>query len=130
MQEKKDTRSLAELFSELALETRTLLRKEMELLRTEMKDKMTGMVKDVAAIGIGGVLLLFSFLTLIAAIVFGVAEFLPLWISALLVSILLGVTGFVFVQKGRKDLSQLNIKPEKSTATIKETVQWAKSRVR
>ena len=130
MQEIKNNRSLGDLFSELTLEVRTLFRKEMELLKSEMSDKMVEIVKDAVAIGVGGVLLFVGFLTIVAAIVFGVAVFIPLWFSALIVGMFFISIGLVFVQKGRKNLTHMKMAPEKSTETFKETVQWAKTELR
>ena len=127
---KMEHRPLAELFTELSHETRTLIKQEMELARIEMSQKISQIVKDVAALGIGGILLYSGFLTLIAAIVLGVAVFIPLWLSALLVSILfIGIGGFCC----RKDARTSCIWKwclGKSTETFKETAKWAKSALR
>ena len=127
---KTEHKPLAELFTELSHETRTLIKQEMELARIELSQKVTQIVKDVAALGIGGILLYSGFLTLIAAIVLGVAVFIPLWLSALLVSILFIGMGAILLQKGRKDLVHMEMVPRKSTETFKETVKWAKSALR
>ncbi|OGU00222.1 MAG: hypothetical protein A2079_00355 [Geobacteraceae bacterium GWC2_48_7] len=129
MQELKDTRSLADLFSELTRETRTLFRKEMELLKTELTEKMMVVAKDMAALAVGAVLLFSGFLTLIAAIVAAVALFLPVWLAALITGMLFIIIGFAFIQKARKDMKQLKLKPEKSSETFKETAQWLKTTV-
>jgi len=130
MAEKMETRPLSELFTELSQETRTLIKQEMDLVRVELSEKISHIVKDVAALGLGGVLLYSGFLTLIAAIVLGLAVFMPLWLAALLVSILIMVVGFVLVQKGRKDLVNMEMKPKKSTETFKETAKWAKTELK
>lgn len=129
MQELKDTRSLADLFSELTRETRTLFRKEMELLKTELTEKMQVVAKDMAAIAVGAVLLFSGLLALIAAAVAAIALFLPVWLAALITGLFFIVVGFAFIQKARKDMKQLNLKPEKSSETFKETAQWLKTTV-
>jgi len=126
MQDKRD-KPLGELFTELTQELRTLFQQEMDLFRTEMMEKLVQLLKDVAALGIGAVLLYTGFLTLTAALVFGLAEFMPLGLSALIVAVVFLAIGFVFVQKGRKDLAKMKMVPEKSTETLKETAQWAKT---
>lgn len=120
-------KSIGELFTELVQEVRTLFRQEMELFTTEMKEKITHVGKDAAAIVVGGVLLYSGLLVLLAAAVLGVATFMPAWGAALLVAIVVLAIGFILVQKGRKDLTQMEVKPEKTTETLKETAQWAKT---
>lgn len=127
MQDTRETKPLGELFTELTLELKTLFRQEMDLFRTEITEKLTQLLKDVAALGIGAILLYTGFLTLVAAIVFGLAEFMPLGLSALIVAVVFLAAGFAFVQKGRKDLARMKMVPEKSTETLKETAQWTKT---
>lgn len=123
----KGERSLADLFSELTRELRTLFRQEMELFTVEMKEKVAHASKDAAAIGVGGVLLLTGYLVLVAAAVLGVAVFLPAWGAALLVATVFMVLGFILVLKGRNDLKQMEVKPEQTTESLKETAKWAKT---
>lgn len=129
MIEKKE-RPLGDLFSELIQETRTLFKKEMELMRVELAEKVQQLTKDVIAVGIAAVLLYAGLLTLIAAIVFGLAVFIPLWLSALLVSIVFIGIGVGLLLKAKKDVSQMKLAPEKSKETIKETAQWAKAQMK
>ncbi|WP_243373658.1 phage holin family protein [Geotalea sp. SG265] len=129
MTEKKD-RPLGDLFSELIQETRTLFRKEMELMRVEVSEKLDKLVKDAVAVGVAAVLLYAGLLTLIAAIVFGLAVFIPLWLSALLISIVFIGIGAGLLLKAKKDVSQMKLTPEKSQETLKETAQWAKAQMK
>lgn len=126
MPEKTD-RSIGQLVSELTQELRTLLRQEMDLFTVEMKEKLSKAAKDAVAIGVGGVFIYSGFLVLLAAMVLGAATFLPDWGAALLVATVFIVLGFVLVQKGRKDLKQMEVKPEQTAESLKETAQWAKT---
>lgn len=123
----KGEKSIGALFSELLQESRTLLRQELELFTAEMKEKMTKVAKDAVAIGAGAFLLYLGSLVLVAAIVLGLATFMPAWGAALLVAAVFIVTGLVLVQKGRKDLTQMEKKPEQTLEALKETVTWAKT---
>lgn len=127
--EKKD-RPLGDLFSELIQETRNLFKKEMELMRVEVSEKVEQLKKDVIAVGIAAVMLYAGLLTLIAAMVFGLAVFIPLWLSALLISILFMAIGGGLLMKAKKDVSQMTFTPEKSKETMKETAQWAKAQMK
>ena len=129
MTEKKE-RPLGELFAELKQETRTLIKQEMELVRVELSAKVSQLVKDLIALGVGGVLLYTGILTLVTAIVLGLAKFMPPWLSALLVSVVLLVIGAVLLMKGVTDLKKMKVAPEKSTESLKETSQWIKSEMK
>lgn len=130
MMQRHEDRPLGELFSELVSETRTLLRQEMTLVRTELSEKMVQIGKDAAAAGAGLVVLYTGVLVLVAALILGVANFIPLWLSALLIGILLEVVGVGLLLKARKDLTHMKMVPEKSAETVKETAQWAKTQMK
>ena len=129
MAEKRE-RPLGELFADHKNEIRTLIKQEMELVRVEVSEKISRMAKNAAALGIGGILLYSGLLALIAAMILGIAVFIPLWLSALLVSILFIIIGAAMVMKGLKDLKQMKAMPERSTETVKETAKWAKSQMK
>lgn len=126
----KTERPLGELFSDLKQETRVLVRQEMELLKVELTAKAVQAGKDAVFMAIGGILLYTGLLTLVAALVLGVAEFIAPWLAALLVGVVLIAIAVVLVQKGRKDLARMQMTPERSTSTFKETAQWAKSELK
>ena len=123
----KGERSIGALVSELLQEVRTLFRQELELFTAEMKEKLAKIAKDAVAIGAGAALIYYGSFVLVAAIVLGLATVMPAWGAALLVAAAFLLTGFVLVQKGRKDLKQMEKKPEQTMETLKETVTWAKT---
>jgi len=127
--EKKD-KPLSDLFSELIREIRTLFKKEIELMRVEVSDKLEKLKKDIIAVGIAAVMLYAGLLTLIAAMVFGLAVFIPLWLSALLISIVFIGIGCGLLVKAKNDVSHMTLTPEKSKETMKETAQWAKAQMK
>ncbi|GFO67048.1 hypothetical protein GMLC_06270 [Geomonas limicola] len=123
----REQKTIGALFSELTREVRTLFRQELELFLTEMKGKAIDIAKDTLAIGLGAALLYYGSFVLIAAIVLGLATVMPAWGAALLVAAVFLGAGIVLVQRGRKNFAQLDKKPEETVATLKETVQWAKT---
>jgi hypothetical protein len=120
-------KTIGALVSELTREVRTLFRKELNLFAAEIKEKLTEIAKDALAIGMGVTMLYFGTFVLIAAVVLGLATVMPAWGAALLVAAAFFGTGIALVQRGRKNLVQLDKKPEQTVETLKETVQWAKT---
>ena len=54
----RDDRSLGELFSELTQETRTLVRQEVDLAKSEMSQKASRLGKDIGFLAAGGLWLM------------------------------------------------------------------------
>lgn len=126
----REERSIGELFSDLANQTTTLVRQEVDLARTEMTQKATALGKDAGMIGAGGVLALGGYLALVAALIIVLDIWLPLWLSAVIVGVLLAGIGFVLIQQGLSAIRRVDLKPSETIATLKDDAQWAKEQTR
>jgi uncharacterized membrane protein YqjE len=76
---------LQDLVHRLAEDTAALVRSEIELAKTELRESLTGLAKGLAfgvAAAAFGVLAVFA---LIQAAIFGLGEAMPLWASGLIV---------------------------------------------
>jgi len=131
MQASKDERSIGELFGDLARETSTLVRQEVQLAKTEMTEKATQAGKNVGFLVAGGAVAYAGFLALLAAIAIGLGQLgLPWWIATLLVALVVGAVGAFLVMRGLNALKQANMAPERTIATLKEDVEWAKAQTK
>lgn len=129
-QQHSDERSLGELFAELARETSTLVRQEVELAKTELSQKASQVGKDAGMIGAGGAVAYAGLLALIAGVIIGLGEFIPLWISAILVGLVVAGIGYVMLQRGRDGLKRADLTPRQTIATLKEDTEWVKDQTR
>lgn len=125
-----DERSVGDLFSELLQDTKTLVNQEVELAKTEMSQKASSMGKHVGFIAAGGFIAYAGFLAIIAALIIGIGQLIPMWLSALLVGVIVAAVGYLLVQRGLNKLKSESMAPEKTVATLKENAQWAKEQVR
>jgi len=130
MQERKEERSLGELFAELARETSNLVRQEVELAKTEVTQKASRVGKDAGVIGVGGAIAYAGFLALLAAVILGFGQFMPLWASALVVGLVVGAIGYFIIQKGRNDLKHADLTPHETIESLKEDTDWAKEQIK
>lgn len=125
----KDDRSLGELFSELANETGTLIRHEVALVQTELTQKVVQTGIKIGVLAIGGVLALAALMALLTSLIIVLANVIPLWISALVVGIALGIIAAVMIASAIKMLKDTNLVPEQTVETLKEDAQWLKKQV-
>ena len=132
MQQSRDERSLGELFGELARETGTLVRQEVELAKTEMTHRATRAGRDLGSLAVGGAIAYAGFLTLLAALVGALADAfdMPLWLAALIVGVVVAAVGYLLVQRGLTALRSHGLAPRQTFETLKEDVEWAKEQVR
>lgn len=123
-----DEKPLSELLSEMTTELSTLLRKEVELIKTETKDSVSQAAKAgvlLGAVAVGG---LFGLLLLAMAAAFGLAEVMATGLAFLIVGIVFLLVAGIAFTVARKKLAEVR-PPEQAIATIKEDVEVAKSSI-
>jgi xanthine/uracil permease len=130
MQQTRDDRPLGELFAELARETATLARQEVQLAKTEMSQKASQVGRDLAFLAVGGAVAYAGFLAIMVAVIIVLAaNGLPWWLSALLVGVVVAGIGYVLVQKGLTALKQQDLAPRETIESLKEDTTWAKEQI-
>jgi TRAP-type C4-dicarboxylate transport system permease small subunit len=128
MQERKDERSLGELFADLARDMGVLVRQEMHLATTEVTQKVTRAGKHLGLLVAGGVIAYAGFLALLATIIIGLGQLgLPWWIAALIVGVVVTGAGAILIQQARTALMRTDFVPRQTVDTLKEDVEWAKT---
>lgn len=119
-------RSLGELFTELAHETGTLVRQEVELAKVEMTGKAKAAGKSALAIAGGGFVALLGALALMAALILGLGTLIPMWASALLVGLVVSIVGGVLVASGIRAIKGIDPAPRQTLQTLEEDKRWLK----
>jgi hypothetical protein len=122
-------RTVGELIGELARETSTLVRQEVHLAKVEMAQKAVDGAKQASYVGVGGLLGIIALQALLAALVFGLAQVMPLWASALLVGGTLAVVAFFVTWKGWRSLKTFELKPRQTLLSIEDTKSWARQQL-
>ncbi|HZG94037.1 MAG TPA: phage holin family protein [Mycobacteriales bacterium] len=124
--------SVGELISEVTSDLSTLMRKELELAKAEMKVEAQKAGKGVGMLGgagyAGHMVALFLSLALSWALS-DLFDFSWGWGFAI-VAVLWAIVAAVLYSKGREQMKKVNPKPEQTVETLKEDVQWAKNRTR
>lgn len=124
-----DPRSIPELVSALTGDLANLVRKESELVRTEVSEKVGQAAKAGQTIGIGSALLLGAFLVLLQALVLALSKVMdPLWAS-LLVAIVVGLVGYSLIKGAAKKVSAAELTPDRAARQIRKDAQFVKEQV-
>jgi len=130
MQERRDERSLGELFGDLARETSVLVRQEVQLAKTEMTQKASAVGKDIGFLAVGGAVAYAGLLALVATLIIILGTVgLPWWLASLIVGVVVAGIGYFLVQKGLTALKHESLAPQQTIQTLKEDRQWAKEQM-
>lgn len=129
LRERREERTLGDLFAELSQEVSTLVRQEIQLAKVEMTQKASRAGKNIAFIALGGAVIYAGFLALVLALIAGLAEFLAVWLAALLVGLVVAGIGYILVQKGLSELKNINPAPRRTIETLRENKEWVKQQI-
>ena len=120
---------LGELVKELASQTSLLVRQELDLAKVEMTQKGKEAAAAGAMFGAAGFMSLLAAIALTLVFIAALATGMQTWLAALIVTVAylliaggLAATGRTRVRKAGPPL------PEETIRTVKEDVQWAKTR--
>jgi hypothetical protein len=123
--------SISELVKDLATETSTLVRQEIDLAKAEMTDRGKRAGKGAGMLAAGAAVALLAFGALTAGLIAALDLAMPTWLAALIVAVVYGAIAAVLVQIGRKQVQEAAPPvPEETIESVKEDVQWAKTRTR
>ena len=128
-----DPRSVGDLFRELASETSTLLRQEVALAKTEIKEEARTASAHVATTAAGGAVAYAGLIVLLTGLGFALGELFGddlLWLGLLLVGLVAAAVGYGLLKKGLGGLKTVNPAPERTIETLKEDKQWLQNETR
>jgi len=121
---------LGSLISGTIKDLQELVRAEVQLAKTELKDDAAAAGRAFAVIAAGAMVGLVGFIVLMFALAYLLYEWVrELWLATGIVGLALAVVAAVLAQSGRSKLSAANLKPERTIETLKEDQAWAKQQI-
>jgi VIT1/CCC1 family predicted Fe2+/Mn2+ transporter len=122
-------RPIGEVAKELTGDLSLLVRQEIELAKAEMAEKGRTAAPGLGMFGGAGVVALCAAGAMTAFLVLVFSLFLPDWAAALLVGAVLAAVAYVLIRQGKERVADAGRPvPEQTIETVKEDVEWAKTR--
>lgn len=115
-------RTIGQLVAQVTDDLSIIVRKEIELLKTELSSQLgiagkgAGMLAGAGVVALYGLGLLFITLSLVIAI------WLPVWAGFLIITVVLFVVAGILAMIGRKALQEANLRPERTIASAQQTI--------
>jgi hypothetical protein len=124
-------RPAGELLKELSQQTATLMRQELELAKAELAQKGKQLGAGAGLLVGGAVVALLALGALTAGLIAVLATVIATWLAALIVAVVYAALagGLAIAGRGRIQKAAPPA-PEQTIETVKEDVQWAKTRAR
>ncbi len=119
--------STAELVTRLTQQSTELMRNELKLAQAEMTEKAKKAGIGAGLFGGAGVVALYGLGALIATLIIVLDLFLPLWLAALIMTVVLFAIAGVVALLGKKQVSQATpAAPERTIDNVKQDVATVK----
>lgn len=123
-------RPIGELLKQLADETTTLVRQEIDLAKAEIEQRGRRAGRGAAMFGGAGAAGLLALGAVTAAGVLALDLALPAWLAALIVAAVWAVVAGALALAGRDRVQEATPPAPQTVETLEEDVEWAKTQVR
>lgn len=121
--------SLPELLRQLSTDTATLVRQEVQLARAELAQTGKKAAKGGIGFGAAAIFGLGAFGALTATLIAVIALALPVWVAALIVTVIYGIVAFVAALQGKKAIAEVAPPVPQTVATLKDDVRAVRAGV-
>ena len=123
------TEGYGAMIADVIKDLQDLLRAEVQLAKTELKEDATGMGKAIGMIAAAAMVGLVAFIFLMLALTFLLDKWVQGWLAAAIVGAALALIAVIAAMAGKKRLSATSLKPEQTVETLKEDQEWAKQQI-
>ena len=123
----EDERSLGQIVGDLSNDLTTLVKQELELARTELKEEAAKAGKGAGMLGGAGVAGLLTLILASFALAYLLDNWMPVELAFLIVTVLWAIVGAVLAARGRKELKNANPQLPETQQTLKEDAAWVKA---
>ena len=122
-----DDRSLGQIVGDLTNDLTTLVKQELALAKTELKEEAGKAGKGAGMLGGAGVAGLLAAILGSFALAYLLDNWMPVELAFLIVTLLWAVVAAVLAAKGKKELKKANPQLPETQQTLKEDAAWARA---
>jgi uncharacterized membrane protein YqjE len=127
---RSDGRSIKQILQDIVNNVSDIIRSEVRLAKTEVRQDVTHYAKTSALIGVAGVLALYAVGFILLSAVYALQGVLASWLAALVVGAAAGIPAAILYLTGRKKLAQASLRPHQTIQTLEDNVTWFKKQTK
>jgi hypothetical protein len=118
---------IGDLLNTVKQEGSTLVTQELKLAKAEMSGKVKDVGIGAGMFGGAGYVANLAALAFMITLILGLAEAMPAWLAALIVTVLFGAIAAVLALQGKKKIQQAGPPiPEQTVESVKQTIETVK----
>jgi hypothetical protein len=121
--------SLGDLVMGLTDDISVLIRKEVDLAKTEMQESVKESAQAGGMVGAGGAIAYAGLLFILAAIAIALGDWLDnLWLGAAIVGLVTALLGWLILNSGMNQLKKISLMPRKTMHSLERDAAMAKEK--
>jgi uncharacterized membrane protein YqjE len=117
-------RSVSDVLQDIIRNVQEIVRLEVRLAKTEIREEAAKAKSAGLWIGAGAVAAIFAMLFFLVTIVDALSLVMPSWAAALIVAAALAIVAGGTLVAGQKRFKKIHPTPERTVENIKENVEW------
>jgi uncharacterized membrane protein YqjE len=121
--------SLGDTITGIIEDLQNIIRGEVQLAKTEIKEDAGKLGKALGMIGAAAFLALVGFIFLMLGVTYLLNKFIELWMAAGLVGLVLLLIGAFLGMRGKNQMQEANMVPDKAIESLKEDKEWASRQI-
>ena len=125
-----DPRPLSAVLGDIVGNVQQIVRAEIRLAAVELRDEGVKVRRGAMLVGAGAIVGALGLGVLLLAAVYALSTVMSPTLAALLVGVAAAVTAAGLAMAGARQFTHVTLPPPKTSATVQETIQWAKTRAR
>ncbi len=121
--------TLGDTVSGIIQDLQEIVRGEVQLAKTEIKEDASQMGKALGMIGAAALLGLVGFIFLMLGVTYLLNKSLEMWLAAGIVGLVLLIIGGIVGMAGKNQMREANFVPEQAIESVKEDKEWASRQI-
>ena len=119
-----DERPVSAVVADIVCNVEEIVRSEVRLAKAQIKSEASGAASSATRLAYGIVLALYAIALLLVAVVCLLSQFMPAWVAALVVCLIVSSVAVPLVVSGRRRWSYARSSTERPINVTKENVLW------
>jgi uncharacterized membrane protein YqjE len=124
------SQGVGSLVSGVIDDLQSLVRGEVQLAKTELKEDAREIGSGAAMIAAGALVGLVGFIFLMLGVTYLLNKSIEMWLAAGIVGLVLIALAAIVAMSGKGKLSAANLKPQQTIDSMKENKEWANRQIK
>ena len=122
-------RSIGAVLTDVVADVQQIVRAEARLARAEFREELVKARRGTAFLVVGGLIGTLAVGVVLLAAIYALAMIWPPWAAALTVAVVSLAVGGALAASGLRQLKSVTLSPDRTVNSVKENIQWVKTRI-